>query len=141
MDENDIKHTFTSTYHPSSNGGAERLVQTVKRGLKAIRIDKGDAELKLRNCLLSYRATPTITTVQTPGERFVVRRLRTRLDLTKPNLRDRMKLGNVNTEIASQSPLATIRQFVVGENVLVRNHLGNPKWLSGTILKQIGPLT
>ena len=62
LDANGIKHTFTSTYHPSSNGGAERFVQTVKLGLKAMGIDKCDAELKLRNYLLGYRATPTTAT-------------------------------------------------------------------------------
>ena len=46
---NGIKHIFSSAYHPSSNGGAERFVQTVKRGLKALKIENGETEQKLQH--------------------------------------------------------------------------------------------
>lgn len=32
---NGVKHIWSAPYHPATNGAAERLVQTVKRELKA----------------------------------------------------------------------------------------------------------
>ena len=46
-----IKHIFSSAYHPSLNGGAERLVQTVKRRLNALRTEMIDAEGKTSTVL------------------------------------------------------------------------------------------
>ena len=40
MFENGITHITTAPYHPSSNGLAKRVVQTVKHGLEAT---KGDS--------------------------------------------------------------------------------------------------
>ena len=68
---NCIKHISTKSCHASSNGGAECFVQTTKKGLLVVRIDKGDAEIKLRNFLLSYRTTPTTTTGQKQSELFL----------------------------------------------------------------------
>ena len=63
MQINGINHIRSSTYHQSTNGGAERFVQTVKKGLKGLKIERGDAVLKLRNYLLEYRSTSSTTTV------------------------------------------------------------------------------
>ena len=47
-------------YHPSSNGAAERLVQTFKTSLKKIIEGKEVKELNtiLQHFLLTYRTTP-----------------------------------------------------------------------------------
>ena len=55
---NGVKHIFTSSYHPSSNRGAERFVQTIKNGLRTANIQTGNSEQKLRNFLLAYGTTP-----------------------------------------------------------------------------------
>lgn len=66
---NGIKHIKCSLYHPSSNGLAKRVVQTVKAGLKKTR---GDLEDRLHGLLARYRVTPQNTTGQTPSE-FVLK--------------------------------------------------------------------
>ena len=139
---NGIKHVFSSAYHPSSNGGAERFVQTVKRGLKALNIEKGDAELKLSNYLLGYRSTPTTTTGRTPSELFLGRNVRTRLDLMKPNLQERMTQYETKMETYQQKRRQPVREFQEGEKVLVQNIPNSKsKWIEGTIIKQISDRT
>ena len=84
MKGNGIKHTLVAPYHPRSNGQAERFVQTFKQFFKA----EGSDSIKqsLARFLFSYRTTPNSTTVQTPAELFLNRRLRTSLDLLCPDL-------------------------------------------------------
>ena len=79
---NGIKHVRCSAYHPCSNGGAEKFVQTIKHGLKACRIEFGNSRQKLNRFLFAYRNTPTVIG-RTPSELFLGRRPRTRLDIMK----------------------------------------------------------
>ena len=48
---------ITSPYHPSSNGLAERAVQTVKQGIK--KFHGGTLRDKVSRFLFAYRNTPT----------------------------------------------------------------------------------
>lgn len=45
-------------YHPQSNGAAERMVQTIKRGLKAFCKQRSSFDAYLARLLLSYRSVP-----------------------------------------------------------------------------------
>ena len=81
---NGSKHIRCSAYHPCSNGGAERFVQTIKKGLKASNIGTGDSLRKLDNFLFAYRTTPSSVTGNTPSALFLGREIRSRLDLLKP---------------------------------------------------------
>ena len=85
MKENGIKHIKCLSYHPSSNGLAQWLVQTFKQAMKA-----GKSDHRLTNFLLRYRSTPHATTNQTPCSLFLKREIRTRLDLLKPSCSDHM---------------------------------------------------
>ena len=62
---NGIKHTFSAPYHPSTNGLAERAVQTFKQGLREI--SQGTIAEKLTK-FLKYRITPHSTTGIPPAE-------------------------------------------------------------------------
>ena len=48
----------TPPYHPASNGIAERMVQTIKRGIKAFLPNSGTFDAFLAKLLLSYRSIP-----------------------------------------------------------------------------------
>ena len=67
---NGIKHIRNAPYHPSSNGQAERFVQTLKRSLKASEKDGRALSHRLAEFLLSYRTTPHATTNRSPGSSF-----------------------------------------------------------------------
>ena len=53
MEKNGIKHVTSAAYHPSSNGLAERAVQTVKQGLH--QVQGFTIEGKLAKFLFKYR--------------------------------------------------------------------------------------
>lgn len=151
MKANGIKHIRSSAYHPSSNGGAERFVQTVKSGLRAVGVQHGDAEKKLHDFLMGYRSTPTTTTKATPCELFLGRQIRTRLDLLKPktdNLRQNLhplqeQMKSYENKMADRGTEGRqrVRQFEVGEQVLIRNFPHKQKWISGTVTKKLADRT
>ena len=84
MAQNGIKHICTAPYHPSSNGLAERAVQTFTQSLR--QIQGGSVKEKLTKSLFKYRITPHTVTGVAPAELLMGRRLRSRLDLLKPNI-------------------------------------------------------
>ena len=81
---NGICHVRVAPYHPSSNGLAERAVKILKQGLK--KMSDGTLMDRLARLLFQYRNTPHTTTGMIPAELLMGRRLRSRLDLIKPNL-------------------------------------------------------
>ena len=60
VNSNGINHVTSAPYHPSSNGLAERAVQTMKRGLK--NTAGATIQEKLSKFLFTYRLTPHSTT-------------------------------------------------------------------------------
>ena len=86
MRNNGIKHIRCAPYHPSSNGLAERFIQTFKKAMLAG--DREGCDLKYRLCqfLLKYHSSLHTTTDVAPCELFLKRSMRTRLDMLKPDL-------------------------------------------------------
>ena len=74
----------SSPYHPSSNGQAERFVDTLKRGSMKLKGEGTTAEA-LQMLQLAYGSTPNPTLAfRSPAELMLGRRLRTALELVKP---------------------------------------------------------
>ena len=133
LQSNGIKAIFSAPYHPASNGAAERFVKTLKRGLKK---SAGKSKLhKLHEFLLTYRSTPHSVTGQTPSELLLGRRIRTRLDLVRPDRRARISRQSQGV----QHP----RAFVVGDLVIARDYrnVRKPGWVQGVIVSQASPVT
>ena len=57
-----IQHYKSAPYHPTTNGKAERYVQTFKQAMRAAKDDPGTLSTKLMRFLLAYRTTPNATT-------------------------------------------------------------------------------
>ena len=136
--KNGVKHIYSSPYHPSTNGLAERFVRTLKEAMKNREIK--DPHQRLMDFLLSYRTTPHSTTNSSPCELFMQRSLRTRFDLLRPELEETVCQKQVKQK--KDHDLHTRRcEFFVGQRVLVRNLRDGPCWLQGTVIEWKGPLS
>ena len=137
MTANGIRHTRVAPYHPSSNGLAERAVGTLKNGLKTAGADV-PVERALARFLLAYRSSPHAVTGRTPAELLYGRNLRTRLNLLVP-------CATTTLEEARDDQRRTAggqaREFRVGAPVWVRSYGGRQKWIRGTVVTRIGPVS
>ena len=134
---NGIRHVTSAPYHPASNGLAERSVQIIKRGLK--KVTEGDIHSRLSKILFSYRITPQGTTGVSPSELLNGRKLRSRLDLVIPDLRQGVesKQGNQKQHYDRRTKS---RVFEVGSRVFALNHGQGDKWIQGTVTESTPPM-
>lgn len=85
MQKNGVEHITSAPYHASSNGCAERAVQTFKSMMK--KAGDGSLSTKVSRVLFSYRIIPQSTTGLSPAEMLQGRKLRSALDLIHPDRR------------------------------------------------------
>jgi transposase InsO family protein len=133
---NGIQQIFVAPYHPSSNGLAEKAVQTIKNSLKATQ--GGTIEQRLLRVLARYRLTPHTVTGRSPAEMLFGRRPRSRLDLVKPNVRDNIIRSQARDV---KSHRGVDRKFFCGDTVYALSFSGKPKWLRAIIQSVSGPLS
>ncbi|KAM7284083.1 uncharacterized protein ISCGN_001186 [Ixodes scapularis] len=137
LKEQAVRQVLTSAYHPSSNGLAERFVQTLKNALR-----KGPGtesmEETLSKFLMTYRNTPHATTQETPSFLFLGRRPRTRLDALKPAL-DRTIRARQFEQTSRRRGANSV--FEVNDEVFVRNFRSGPTWFHATVLQRTGPVS
>ena len=131
---NGIKHIRNAPYHPSSNGQAERFIQTLKRSLKASEKDGRALSHRLAEFLLSYRTTPHATTSRSPGELFLKRSLRTRFDLLRNPTGEVVEFKQAGQK-QNRDRRSRLRSLFPGSPVMVRNYHGDVRWIPGTVLK------
>ena len=135
---NGIRHTRVAPYHPSSNGLAERAMRVVKDGLKK---QQGDTLLdQLSRLLFQYKITPQTTTSIAPAELLLGRKPRSRLDILKPTVEERVQ-GKQQQQKTDHDKRSKVRQFAVEERVFVQNHGRGDRWLPGIITGASGPLS
>ncbi|KAL1478650.1 hypothetical protein MTO96_016031, partial [Rhipicephalus appendiculatus] len=96
------------------------------------------ASEELADFLLAYRNTPHATTGEAPSTLLLGRRLRTRLDLIRPAVENRVRQRQFD-----QTRRHPCRDNViaVGDSVSVRNFRSGPKWLCATVLARTGPVS
>ena len=139
MSTNGIKHVTSAPYHPSSNGLAERAVQSFKLGLK--KTPGKSIQDCLSQYLFRYRITPHSTTGIAPAELLMGRRLRSKLDLLYPELSDRMEQKQMRQKHCHDSGKPA-RNFTTGDLVYAQNFTNTgPKWLPGVVVAVTGPLS
>ena len=136
---NYIKHITSALYHPSTNGMAERVVQTVKEGQTCLIC--GTLQTRLSRILFTYRITPQTTTNTSPAELLMKRKPESTLDLVRPD-----RTSTVNAKQQKQKQYHDIhskqREFGICDNVVALIHARNSQmWLPATITAITGPLS
>ena len=95
-------------------------------------------EEKLARFLISYRNTKQTITGMSPAELMFGKTLRTRLDLLRPDLKQSVK-SNQKKQVDNST--SRVRTISVGERVMVRDYLGENKWVPGIVKQKLGCLT
>ena len=135
---NDIRHITSAPFHPSTNGLAERAVQTFKKGMK--KQPEGSLQTKVSRFLFEYRTRTHATTGHTPVELLFHRELKTRLDLVRPNLRAKVEQKQFDQRRNHQCRKRD--GFNEGDSVYVKNYSARgDKWLKGLVVEKGGPVS
>jgi transposase InsO family protein len=137
---NGINHILVAPYHPSSNGKAERFVQTFKAAMRKSQKGGKDWEKNLSTFLLNYRITAHATTGMPPCELLMKRPLRTRLDIMRPDVKKTVEQAQSRQKKAYRSS-NQMKEFNEGEPVWARNYHDGDKWIPATVVQKQGPLT
>ena len=136
MEEYGIDHVKTAPYHPSSNGLAERAVQTFKSSMKKL---TGDVQNRLFTVLFHYRITPQTTTGLSPAELLMGRKLQNQLDLLHPDIARKVTERQQKWSTTGRAP--TCRKFKIGDRLYARNYRGTPQWIPVTVVEITGPVS
>ncbi|KAL0810732.1 hypothetical protein ABMA28_010054 [Loxostege sticticalis] len=135
LSEDSVEHIVTAPYHPSSNGAAENAVRTVKTVIKKAVSEGKNVDTALSTFLLYYRNIEHSTTGVSPAVAMLGRRLRTKLDLLKPDI-------GAKVHSAQKRQLETAgggeRIFKPGDDVWFRQFLKAEKWAPGKIFNTNG---
>lgn len=137
---NGVQHSFSPPYHPATNGAAENFVGTFKD--KVIKIEKGGKRVDkaINKFMFDYRSTPHCTTGKSPAWLFHKRQLRTRFDLLRPNVRN--KIHEKQQSQIKNSPHSRNVQLNVGDPVMVDNYgTSGEKRIPAEIVKDLSPST
>ena len=94
---------------------------------------------KLNAFLCKYRITPHMITNETPSMLLYGKNIRIRLDISKPNTRD--VVNRKQHQMMGSKMDSTVKQYEIGEPVLVRDYSNNQKWEEGLIHSRTEPLS
>ncbi|XP_070389370.1 uncharacterized protein [Dermacentor albipictus] len=90
---------MVASYHLTSNGAAERVVQTIKDKLK--KSQTGDFWTRISRIPFQYRTTSHDVTGRAPCELLLGRMVKTPLDVLHTNLRSTVLLKQLKQELAA----------------------------------------
>lgn len=125
-----ILQIFIAPGHPATNGLAERYVQILKSKLDKMSNEPVPIIEKVQSIVQIFRATP-LACGKSPGELYLNRHFRIRLDAIKPLSKPPSSVSNNNK----------IRSLNVGDWVTARIYINNkPSWQLGRVLEKFGYL-
>lgn len=126
MAQNGIKHIKAAPFHPASNGQPERREEessaNAQRGLR--RWKEGGVKSRSARFLFRYRTTLHLTTGVPPAEMLMRKHLRTKLDLLRTSVAERV-YERQSKQKATHDHLSKERDIQVDDNVYVRDFRTN----------------
>ena len=108
--------------------------------MKAGERDGKSTNHRLADFLFTYRFTKHATTNVSPSELFLKRKLRTRFDLLKPDIKN-FVFSKQTEQKSHHDGSAKLRILFPSQSVMVMNYRSSDKWIPGTVLKKLGPVT
>lgn len=112
-------------------------MQTLKNAFRKP-TGKDTLHLRLQKFLLAYRKAPHATTKESPANLFLHRRLRSRLDVVKPEVGGRIAYNRFKQTMARPR---RDHDIAVGDRAMARNYRGRPIWVPGVVVVQSGHLS
>ncbi|XP_058803953.1 uncharacterized protein K02A2.6-like [Phymastichus coffea] len=134
---NGVTHIKCAPYHPASNGAAENAVKTFKAKIKILNRQCSTRKEALAKYLFHYRSSPHCTTGVSPAELQMGRKFRTRWDLLKENVGNRVALKQAD----QQKFFRGNRKVSFDEEVVMARDYANGNWRKAEVSKQISPIT
>jgi len=110
-----IKHRFSSAYHPQTDGKAERMVQTVIRSLKLICDNQTQWAEKLTPVLMSYRSTVSMAIGTSPYHALYGREMVTGIDANL--LQDFSKSPDMQSYMTHLVPKLKLTHDIIQQNL------------------------
>ena len=101
------------------------------------KLNEGSIVDKLSHVLFYSHITPHSTTGLSPAELLQNRRIKSRLDLLRPDMESRV-IEKQSKQQYYANMHSKIRQFQVGEDVYIRNFSSGLKWIPGQICSTVG---
>ena len=92
-----VSNVISAPFHPATNGLAKWAIQIMKKGLKKEK--GGTMASRIAEVLMAYRTTPQSMTGVLPSKLLQGRRIRTHLDLLKPNITERVEQSQLKVVI------------------------------------------
>ena len=131
-----VKQIFSTPFNPRGNGQVERLVQSFKQSMRAMKNETIPAQYKLNKFLFRYRITPHCVTHEAPAKLLLGRVPRNQFDLLRRNLQDTVQ----QEQSKSVKNDYKLREFSVGERVLAKDYRPNDnRFVSATVASRNGP--
>lgn len=132
LTKNGICRMMVPLYHPTSNGAAERVVQTVKDKLKKSK--GGDVRTQVARALFQYWTTLHDVMGRAPCELLMSRMVKTPLDVSHPDLRSTALLKQLKQKLAADRGCRPGPLSESGAPVFARNFRPGPPWSAGHVV-------
>lgn len=137
---NSINHSYSPPYHPATNGVAENFVETFKDKVTKIVKGGGTLDSAVNIFLMDYRSIEHCTTGKSPYQLMFKRDMRTRFDMLKPNVFEKVQKSQRAQIVASGGDRQL--DLVQGDTVYINDYsVRSEKRVKGEIVKQCAPST